>query len=181
MRSALWWMMPLTLLGCSNPPPAASTAPSAAASVAEATAAPELQPNPDSPAQAAAAGVDPLYAAVAAGSESPATLLNRYMLDLLNHNRAGSDAAWAYAPADPQRADDAVLRRLPDVRSLRLDSQTPLARDTTLPPRLLEVPVSVRAVTAQGTFRYHGWYRVQPSADGRAWRIQSAQLQPTLD
>ena len=49
------------------------------------------------------------------------------------------------------------------------------------PPRLLEVPVKIRALTASGTFRYHGWYRVQPSADGRAWQIQSASLQPTLD
>jgi len=108
-------------------------------------------------------------------------MLNRYMLDLLNQNKARSNAAWAHAPADPRHADDAVLRLLPDVRNLRLDSDVALPRDDGQPPRLLEVPVKIRAVTANGTFRYHGWYRVQPSADGRSWQIQSASLQPTLD
>jgi len=36
-------------------------------------------------------------------------------------------------------------------------------------------------VTADGTFRFGGWYRVQPNADGSAWQIQSAQLRPSLD
>ena len=53
--------------------------------------------------------------------------------------------------------------------------------DSKLPPQLLEVPVQVRAVTADGTFRFGGWYRVQPNADGSAWQIQSAQLRPSLD
>lgn len=176
MRSTLSWLLPLTLLGCSSPtPPADATPPPAAAAMAAGA------PAPADPAAPAVAGVDPLYAAVAPGSEPPSTLLNRYVRDLLNHNRAGSDAAWALAPPDPRRADDAALRVLADVRTLRLDSDIPLPRDDAQPPRLLEVPVKVRAVTAQGTFRYHGWYRVQPSADGRAWQIQSAHLQPTLD
>lgn len=108
-------------------------------------------------------------------------MLNRYVIALLNRNRSASDAAWAIPPADPHRADDAAIRQLQGVRTLRLDSEPPVARDGQHPPKLLEVPVRIRAVTTQGTFRFGGWYRVQPSADGRGWQIQSAQLRPTLD
>ncbi|KAF1055311.1 MAG: hypothetical protein GAK43_00104 [Stenotrophomonas maltophilia] len=73
------------------------------------------------------------------------------------------------------------MRLLPDVASLRLQSQAPRAADTQQPTRLLEVPVSLRAATAHGTFRYTGWYRLQPRADRSGWVIQSAKLQPTLD
>lgn len=180
MRGSLCLLIPLLAVGCANPtgPADSTTSDSAPAAIAPAV------PTTKAASEAAtgdAIAIDPLYGAVAIGSESPAAMLNRYMLDLLNQNKARSDAAWAYAPADPRHADDAVLRLLPDVRNLRLDSDVALPRDDGQPPRLLDVPVKIRAVTAEGTFRYHGWYRVQPSADGRAWQIQSASLQPTLD
>lgn len=175
MRGFSFLLIPLLATGCADP--AAPAAPTKAGSAPAATApsVPTTKTAPES------ATVDPLYGAVANTSESPAVMLNRYMLDLLNQNKVRSDAAWVHAPPDPRHADDAVLRVLPDVRNLRLDSDVALPRDDGQPPRLLEVPVTIRAVTAEGTFRYHGWYRVQPSADGRAWKIQSASLQPTLD
>lgn len=123
----------------------------------------------------------PLLAAVDDGAEPPSTMLNRYVAALLNRDRAASDAAWTIPPGDPRRADDAALRQLQDLRTLRLHSDPPIARDDRQPPQLLEVPVQVRAVTANGTFRFSGWYRVQPSRDGSAWQIHSAQLRPTLD
>ncbi len=123
----------------------------------------------------------PLLAAVDDGAEPPSTMLNRYVAALLNRDRAASDAAWTIPPGDPRRADDAALRQLQDLRTLRLHSDPPIARDDRQPPQLLEVPVQVRAVTANGTFRFSGWYRVQPSRDGGAWQIHSAQLRPTLD
>lgn len=180
MRGFLSLLIPLLAVGCSNPsaPTDSSTSDSAAAATAPAVPTTKAASEADT---VEAIPIDPLYGAVAIGSESPAGMLNRYMLDLLNQNKARSDAAWAYAPADPRHADDAVLRLLPDVRNLRLDSDVAVPRDDGQPPRLLEVPVKIRAVTAEGTFRYHGWYRVQPSADGHAWQIQSASLQPTLD
>ncbi|HBG90423.1 MAG TPA: hypothetical protein DDX20_09850, partial [Stenotrophomonas sp.] len=149
---------------------------------AEAPAAEAGRPSvsPDA-ATVASPAIDPLYGAVAADGETPSRLLNRYVLDLLNRNKAGIDAAWAIAPPDARRADDAALRLLPDVRNLRLDSDPAVPRDQQQPPRLLEVPVRIRASTGEGVFRYHGWYRVQPRADGQGWQIQSAQLQPTLD
>lgn len=178
MRGSLSWLLPLLLLGCSNPPPPAEPAASAPATPAASPAVPATQTAPADPAHN---GVDPLYAAVAADSDSPAMMLNRYVRDLLGGDQARSNAAWAVAPPDARRADDAALRALSGVRTLRLDSDVPLPRDEAQPPRLLEVPVQVRAVTAQGIFRYHGWYQVQPSADGQRWQIHSARLQPTLD
>lgn len=180
MRGFLALLIPLLAVACSNPPPPADSSTSDSTPAAPAPSVPTTNRAPES-ATVDAITIDPLYGAVAIGSESPTGMLNRYMLDLLNKNKVRSDAAWAYAPADPRHADDAVLRLLPDVRNLRLDSDVALPRDDGQPPRLLEVPVKIRAVTADGTFRYHGWYRVQPSADGRAWQIQSASLQPTLD
>jgi len=180
MRGFISLLIPLLVAGCSNPaPPVDATGRDASASTTTRSG-PTTNAAPQ-PATVDAIAIDPLYGAVAHGSETPAAMLNRYMLDLLNRNTSRSDAAWAYAPADPRHADDAVLRVLPDVRNLRLDSDVALPRDDGQPPRLLEVPVKIRAVTANGTFRYHGWYRVQPSADGHGWLIQSASLQPTLD
>ncbi|HYQ24548.1 hypothetical protein [Stenotrophomonas sp.] len=180
MRTILLLAASLAVLGCSNPPPpdpSALTRPGDRRSDADARA-PVVS---DEAPAVAELGIDPLYGAVAAGGESPARLLNRYVLDLLNGNQAGIDDAWAIAPPDARRADDAVLRLLPDVRNLRLDSDPAVPRDAQQPPRLLEVPVRIRASTGEGQFRYHGWYRVQPRADGQGWQIQSAQLQPTLD
>lgn len=180
MRGFISLLIPLLVVGCSNPAPPVDATRRVVGSATTAPSVPTTKAAPQATTVDAIA-IDPLYGAVAYGSETPAAMLNRYMLDLLNRNTSRSDAAWAYAPPDPRHADDAVLRLLPDVRNLRLDSDMALPRDDGQPPRLLEVPVRIRAVTASGTFRYHGWYRVQPSADGRAWLIQSASLQPTLD
>ncbi len=180
MRSNVVWCLAIALMGCSRAPADAPASPDTAAGEADAPVA--TAPADDAKAgPLAAPAVDPLFGAVAAGSEAPAHMLNRYMLALLNGNRSNSDAAWTFAPADPRHADDALLRELPDLRTLRLDSEPPLPRDRERPSRLLEVPVRVRASTGQGTFRFHGWYRVQPRADGQGWQIQSAKLEPTLD
>ncbi|WP_313177276.1 hypothetical protein [Stenotrophomonas sp.] len=180
MRSAMLLMMTVTLLGCSRQTPsddAAAVPPPAEAQAADAG---RRAASRDA-ATVASPAIDPLYGAVTADGETPSRLLNRYVLDLLNRNKAGIDAAWAIAPPDARRADDAALRLLPDVRNLRLDSDPAVPRDQQQPPRLLEVPVRIRASTGEGVFRYHGWYRVRPRADGQGWQIQSAQLQPTLD
>ncbi|MBH1434115.1 hypothetical protein I5U42_22745 [Stenotrophomonas maltophilia] len=180
MRSYLLLISPLVLLGCSRTAPTPDPAPAPAH--AAATAAARMQPMASTATSALQPPkVDPLFAAVAADAETPSVMLNRYVIALLNRNRSASDAAWAFPPADPRHADDAALRQLQDLRTLRLDSGIPIARDDQQPPRLLEVPVRIRAVTLQGTFRFGGWYRVQPSGDGRGWQIQSAQLRPTLD
>jgi len=179
MRRTLLLLMPLVALGCSRPPPAVDIAAPAAARPDDARRPPAAAD--DEAASLRPPTVLPLLAAVADDAEPPGDMLSRYMTDLLNRDHAASDAAGPSPPADPRRADDAALRQLDNVRTLRLRSQTPVAVDGKHPPQLLEVPVQVRAVTADGTFRFGGWYRVQPNADGSAWQIQSAQLRPSLD
>ncbi|HDS1085514.1 TPA: hypothetical protein QDZ62_003424 [Stenotrophomonas maltophilia] len=179
MHRVLLLIAPLVLLGCSRPPSQphpADAAPSATTEAASRTTDAEGDASAVQPVD-----VDPLFAAVAAEAELPAGMLNAYVMALLNRDRKAIDAAWTFPPSDARRADDAALRQLMDVRSLRLTSELPVARDGHQPPQLLEVPVQIRAVTTEGTFRFGGWYRVQPSSDGRAWQIQSAQLRPTLD
>ncbi|HGM5046864.1 TPA: hypothetical protein ACKPZV_004102 [Stenotrophomonas maltophilia] len=179
MRGILFLIAPLVLLGCSRPAAQTTDGIAAASAPVAATAAADTGTAPDS--AALQASDVPLLSAVADGAEPPSTMLNRYVAALLNRDRGASDAAWAIPPGDPRHADDAALRQLQDLRTLRLHSDTPIARDERQPPQLLEVPVQIRAVTAHGTFRFGGWYRVQPSSDGSAWQIQSAQLRPTLD
>ena len=182
MRRFLILIAPLVLLACSRPPSQSDAADAAPPVAARTTASTKPQTAAASDAAAARAiDVDPLFAAVAADAELPAAMLNAYVMDLLNRDRKAADAAWTFPPSDARRADDAALRQLTDVRSLRLTSELPIARDGHQPPQLLEVPVRIRAVTPEGTFRFGGWYRVQPSADGSAWQIQSAQLRPSLD
>ncbi|MBA0225816.1 hypothetical protein D7U89_09995 [Stenotrophomonas maltophilia] len=179
MRRNLLLIAPLVLLGCSRPAAQTTGDIAAASAPVAATAAADTRTGPD-PAAVQASEMSVL-SAVADGAEPPSTMLNRYVAALLNRDRAASDAAWTIPPSDPRHADDAALRQLQDLRTLRLHSDPPLARDDRQPPQLLEVPVQIRAVTANGTFRFGGWYRVQPSSDGSAWQIQSAQLRPMLD
>ncbi|MHC1652824.1 hypothetical protein ACODUL_05945 [Stenotrophomonas maltophilia] len=180
MRRILFLIAPLLVLGCSRPAaqPDPVPTPTAASTLAQARS---LAGTDTNAAPLQSPTIEPLFAAVADDAERPSVMLNRYLMALLNRDRSASDAAWALPPADPRHADDAVIRQLQGLRTLRMDSEVPLPRDGQQPPRLLEVPVRIRAVTAQGTFRFGGWYRVQPSPDGRTWQIQSAQLRPTLD
>ena len=182
MRRFLMLLAPLVLLACSRPAaqPHAADAPPPTAADAAASARPPASAETVAPALQSS-DIDPLFAAVAAEAQLPADMLNAYVMALLNRDHPAINAAWTFPPSDARRADDAALRQLTDVRSLRLTSELPIARDGHQPPQLLEVPVRIRAVTTEGTFRFGGWYRVQPSADGRSWQIQSAQLRPSLD
>ncbi len=118
MRRTLFLIAPLALLGCSRPAAAPDVAPAPAVAgagtqgIAGSEAASLQTP-----------AIDPLFAAVAADAQPPSVMLNRYVIALLNRNRSASDAAWAIPPADPHRADDAAIRQLQGVRTLRLDSE----------------------------------------------------------
>ncbi|MEE7547681.1 hypothetical protein HF319_12105, partial [Xanthomonas sp. Kuri4-1] len=79
------------------------------------------------------------------------------------------------------RPDDANLRALTGLISLRVQNAAPLALDREQPPRAVEVPVTLLARTDRGTRRFTGWYRLRARVDGRGWEITSAALQPVLD
>jgi len=177
-------LLPLLLLGgcsCQRHSDDSSTPPAPPAADAPAVAATD-----DTPATALAATPVAALSAVAAGADDESTVVRDYVNALMRGDRATADAFWSGGqPAS--RADDAVLRRLADhpeqadVRSLRMDSELPIARDDAQPSRLRDVPVRIRVVTGERTLRFQGWYRLQPRADGSGWEIHGASLQPVLD
>ncbi|MET4616986.1 hypothetical protein ABIA71_002566 [Stenotrophomonas sp. 2619] len=177
-------LLPLLLLGgcsCQRHSDDSSTPPAPPAADAPAVAATD-----DTPATALAAAPVAALSAVAAGADDESTVVRDYVNALMRGDRATADAFWSGGqPAS--RADDAVLRRLADhpeqadVRSLRMDSELPIARDEAQPSRLRDVPVRIRVVTGERTLRFQGWYRLQPRADGSGWEIHGASLQPVLD
>lgn len=122
----------------------------------------------------------PLLSALPPSAQDPGGVVRHYAVKLLKRDTTAADAAWM-VPPPPGRADDAALRELRDVLTLRVDTQSPLARDQQQPSHLIEVPVRVRAVTSTGTLRYTGWYRLVPDTARNAWLIHSASLQPVLD
>lgn len=175
MRRVLF-LLPLLFGGCSCQPQAGrETASNTASSAASGTAAAEDESQPD-----ALANI-PIAALSAVSQQAPdePTTIRNYVNALMRGDRTAADAYWSGGGTRP---DDQALRSLPVLRQLRVDADSPIARDHAEPSRLREVPVRIRMVTRDGsTLRYHGWYRLQPRPDGSAWEIQGASLQPTLD
>lgn len=173
-RWPVMFALPLLVAGCSCrrepdapeaglPPPAAAVAPDAAGSASPAAAAP-----PSSPRDRSA----PAFGAAA-------STVHAYLAALPNPGPA-SDAFWSGGKPAP-RPDDAVLRTLADLHSLRVENDAPHALDREDPPRAIEVPVRLTALTAEGRRRFSGWYRLRARIDGQGWEITSASLQPVLD
>jgi hypothetical protein len=176
MRRILF-LLPLLMAGCSCQPessraPAGNPAPSEM---------PESDPS-DPPMATGSIADDSDVAAsrsVAAGALDEGAVVRKYLYALLGSDRTTSDSYWR-GGSTGSRPDDQVLRVLPQLKSLRVDTAQPVARDTEQPSRLREVPVKVRALTAEGTLHYQGWYRLEPRADGSGWEITGASLQPVL-
>lgn len=168
-------LLPLLLGGCSCQPESART--------------PDNRPPPQDVSEAGIAAARATEASSGAASAPPGAvapdavsepaLIRNYINVLLRPERTLSDAFWRGGTAGV-RPDDQVLRAIPNLRTLRVDTATPIARDTAKPSRLREVPVRVRAVTADDILYYDGWYRLEPRADGSGWEITGASLQPVL-
>lgn len=107
------------------------------------------------------------------------SVVHRY-LTALPGTRAEADALWTGGRPSPV-PDDANLRSLEGLQSLRIESDEPLALDKISPPEAVEVPVRLTARMAGGNRHYTGWYRVRPRVGGDGWEITSASLQPALD
>lgn len=171
-------LLPLLFAGCScQPDTVAGTASTATADAAG--AARDAEVDAQAAAEAATSTAAALSAVVPGAADEGATVRN-YMYALLGSDRSASDAYWSGGRTG-SRPDDAALRDIPDLRNLRVDTDSPIARDTAQPSRLREVPVRVRATTDTGTFSFQGWYRLQPRPDESGWEIHSASLQPVLD
>lgn len=169
-------LLPLLLGGCSCQPESAR-APGDRSPPQDVSAA-DPQPQDASAAEVEHAA-PAVVSAVAAGAADETTTIRNYINVLLRPDRSASDAFWTGGSAG-SRPDDQVLRGIPNLRTLRVDTEQPISRDSAVPSRLREVPVRVRAVTAEDTFFYEGWYRVQPRVDGSGWEIVGASVQPVL-
>lgn len=169
-------LLPLLLGGCSCQPESARTPDDRPPPLDVSAATPPAQ---DTRAGEVEHATPPVLSAVAPDAADETTTVRNYVTVLLRPDRAASDAFWTGGSAG-SRPDDQVLRDIPNLRTLRVDAEQPISRDSAAPSRLREVPVRVRAVTAQDTFYYEGWYRVQPRADGSGWEIVGASMQPVL-
>ena len=114
------------------------------------------------------------------GAGAAVATLHAYLGALPGSDRTRADAYWSGSgPGKP--ADDSVLRQLPDLRAMRIESGRSLPLDQEQPARAWEVPVQLRLDTASGPFRLHGWYRLRARVDGHGWEITSARLDPVID
>jgi hypothetical protein len=121
-----------------------------------------------------------LAAASARGELAAITTLHEYLRVLPEADRRRADAYWA-GGGPGARPGDAALRAIPDLRSMRIQNERPLALDRESPPRAYEIPVRLRLDTSAGPGRMQGAYRLRARADGQGWEITSASLQPVLD
>lgn len=168
-------LLPLLFAGCScQPEPVVIDPPGAATTDSVTEAAP-----PAAGTGAETPTLVPEASAVSPGALDETSTVHQYVVALLNQDRSIADAYWTGGRPAP-RPDDTVLREIPELRSLRVKTRTTVARDAEQPSRLLEVPVQIRAVTADGALTFEGWYRLQPRPDGSSWEIQSASIHPVL-
>ena len=184
MRTQRWLLLtvPMLLAACQRAPePPASAAAEQTQEAAQAPTARGRAAAQDTARDSATdAGADTADAAGAATATSPGQVVRSYVSAVLHRDAAAIDRLWQLPTRGGRPPDDAALHALRQVRSLRVTAGTPVPRDGQQPSRLLEVPVRIQAVTADGRFLYEGWYRLVPGGDG-GWLIQSAQLQPILE
>lgn len=176
MRGALL-LLPLLMAGCSchRDPTTAEAEASASAAAREDAATKPPAPGADG-GMAASAGTE----AVTPGALPPAQVVRAYVSALPAGDRQRLDRYWLHPPAG-RSADDATLRALQNIVTLRVQTDRPVPRDDLRPSRLIEVPVDIRVVTADSRLRFRGWYRVVPDSQGQQWKLHAAQVQPVLD
>ncbi|WP_428977403.1 MULTISPECIES: hypothetical protein [Xanthomonas] len=168
----------VALAGCSchrsTDQQAAATTSSPKATAATDSAAVTAQGVPMSPASEA-----PDVAQTRADLAEASATVQRYLGALPGAARADADALWTGGRPSPV-PDDAALRGIGDIRSMRINNDPPVPLDQEHPPRRIEVPVRIVVRTGAGTQQLVGAYRLQPRAGSDSWEIYSATLQPVL-
>jgi len=107
-----------------------------------------------------------------------ANAVQRYLTIWPGHPE-DADRMWA-GGRPPALREDANLRSLQGLVSMRVRNDLPVALDQEDPPRAMEVPVHVLVQMPDGNHRFNGWYRVRMRIDGDGWELTSASLQPEL-
>ncbi|MEA9759021.1 hypothetical protein VDF70_08030 [Xanthomonas campestris pv. raphani] len=178
MRQLISVFSLLLLAGCScqrTPEPQAANGSPASATVATTAASPVASERPG----AVSTATDPKQALASANYAQASATVHRYLGALPGAARADADALWTGGHPAPV-PDDAVLRNIGQIISLRINNDPPIALDQQRPPRLIEVPVQLTVRTTSGTERLVGAYRLQPRVGSDTWEIYSATLQPVL-
>ncbi len=168
--------LPLLLADCScgrHPGNDASPADPAATDTPAANVAP-------APAQASPSSDGEASTPLPEGAREAAATVHRYLALLQDPDPGRSDGYWSGGKPAPH-PDDANLRALQGLRSLRVRNGTPRALDQQSPTQTVEVPVQLVASSDSGTRRFTGWYRLRRRVDGSGWELTAASLQPVLD
>ncbi|MEB1608302.1 hypothetical protein VDQ74_00050 [Xanthomonas campestris pv. campestris] len=105
--------------------------------------------------------------------------MRRYLGALPGTARGDADALWSGGRPAPV-PDDAALRGIGNIQSMRINNDPPVALDRERPSRRIEVPVQLIVRTDTGTQRLVGAYRLQPRNGSDDWEIYSATLHPVL-
>lgn len=113
---------------------------------------------------------------IAARTQAASTL-HAYLAELASGDHSRSDSYWSGGKPSPL-PDDAILRELGPLASLRIQNDTPRPLDNESPTRSLEIPVKLRAQTDSGLRRFEGWYRLRAKVGGDGWEITGASLHP---
>jgi hypothetical protein len=105
-----------------------------------------------------------------------ASLIHEYLGALAARDLALADARWR-GGRPPPVADDALLRNLPELHSMKIRNAAPVPLDEAFPTRSVEVPVTLRLISPQGQARYYdARYRLARTLDDRDWQISSASV-----
>ena len=134
----------------------------------------------DAPDAATIAGPDPAALAVAdarnAAMRAAVSTLHRYLTALGTGDRSKSDPFWS-GGKPPAASNEADLRTLDDISSLRIENGTPVPLDAAPVPDALEIPVTLRAgVKGSPQRRYQGHYRLRRKLDHTQWEVTSARI-----
>ncbi|SOU11220.1 Hypothetical Protein LMG19145_02331 [Xanthomonas arboricola pv. fragariae] len=170
-------MLATAIAGCSCHRSADKETGNAAASsqVAAATQTPTTATTDNTPARDAT----PDDAVARANFAKASATVQRYLGALPGAARGDADALWSGGRPAPV-PDDAALRGIGNIQSMRINNDAPIALDQEQPPRRIEVPVQLIVRTDTGTQRLVGAYRLQPRSGSDDWEIYSATLHPVL-
>ncbi|MBB4730622.1 hypothetical protein [Xanthomonas arboricola] len=173
-------MLATAIAGCSCHRSADKETGNAAASshIAAATQTPTTATAGNTPARPAS-DATPDDAVARANFAKASATVQRYLGALPGAARGDADALWSGGRPAPV-PDDAALRGIGNIQSMRINNDAPIALDQEQPPRRIEVPVQLIVRTDTGTQRLVGTYRLQPRSGSDDWEIYSATLHPVL-
>lgn len=121
--------------------------------------------------------VEPSAAATEAAMREAVSVLHQYLTALGTGDPEKYAPFWAGGKASAS-SDEADLRRLNGLMSLRIENGTPTTLDTLPVPQALEIPVTLRAALKdQPLRRYSGKYRLRKRIGDEGWEITSASVE----